>query len=582
MMPGTEPGDTGPAIRLVIVLCLSCMTLTTSADTTFTGLDAAQEANVRALTPLAKSACDSAPWRVRRLFRDADDHINSALEALGYYRVSISKSLEWREDCFQAAFDIDPGPPVILRTVNSRIDGMAADDKALQTRLKVKPPVPGNILNHGHYEAFKNELLQAALARGYFDATYSDNRVIVNREEMSADVMLVMQSGPRYTIGDITFSQGIIRDDILRAYSDIRSGAPFNEDEINEMSGALRSSGYFESVYISTEPLDRINNTVPVNVSLEPSSNRIYTAGAGYASDIGPVARLGYINRRRNQRGHQLETKLMGSPVKSEISATYRWPRRDPRKEWFSVAVGAQHEDTDTSISDSYKLGLRQTRSKSENWLETRYIDYTMEDFEISRQSDSSQLVILGFNWESVQGRGLSRSEQGRRLSFDVLGASDALGSDTSFLQVRATAKWVRSLTRRTRLLTRAQAGFTWDDSLLELPASVRFFAGGDRSIRGYDYESLGPTNPLGDVIGGTHLLEASLEIERMIRDQWAVAAFVDTGSAFNNSDAVFSTGIGLGVRWFSPIGPIRLDFAHPLDDPDQSFRIHLVFGPDL
>jgi translocation and assembly module TamA len=569
-------------MRAATLLCLSGMVPSVSADIVFTGLDSAQEANVRALTPLANTHCDSAPWRVKRLFRDANEHISGALEALGYYRASISKSLEWREGCFHAAFDIDPGLPVTLRTVKSRIEGMAADDTLLQNSLKVNSPLPGDILNHGRYEKYKNALLQAALARGYFDAAYSDNRVVVNREEMNADTVLIMKSGPRYTVGDLTFSQGIIQDNILRAYSDFSSGDPYSEDGINEMLGALRSSGYFDSVYISTEPLDRTNKTVPVNVYLEPGSRRVYTAGAGYASDIGPVARLGYINRRRNERGHQFESRLMASPVKSEVTATYRWPKRDPRKEWLSIAAGFQHEDTDTSSNDSYKLGLRQTLSRTKDWLETRYIDYTTEDFKISNQSDRSQLVILGFNWESVQGRGLSRADQGRRLSFDILGASDALGSDTSFMQVRANAKWVRSLNNRTRLLSRAQAGFTWAESLLELPVSVRFFAGGDRSIRGYDYKSLGPIDSSGAVSGGTHLLEASLEIERLIRGQWAAAAFIDSGSAYNDSSPDFSTGIGLGLRWYSPIGPIRLDFAHPLDKDGNGLRIHLVFGPDL
>ena len=115
-----------------------------------------------------------------------------------------------------------------------------------------------------------------------------------------------------------------------------------------------------------------------------------------------------------------------------------------------------------------------------------------------------------------------------------------------------------------------------------ELPASVRFFAGGDNSVRGYDFESLGPIDATGAVIGGSYLVDVSLEVDRLFRDKWAVAMFVDGGDAFNDTHIKLKTGVGIGLRWYSPVGPIRLDFAHPLDDPDKSFRIHISLGPDL
>jgi translocation and assembly module TamA len=111
---------------------------------------------------------------------------------------------------------------------------------------------------------------------------------------------------------------------------------------------------------------------------------------------------------------------------------------------------------------------------------------------------------------------------------------------------------------------------------------SHRFFAGGDRSIRGYEYQSLGPENSKGDVVGGTYLAVASLEYEHLVRDDWGVAAFVDSGNAFHDDLDQVYTGAGLGVRWYSPIGPVRLDLAHPFDDPDNDVRVHLGIGPEF
>lgn len=566
---------------LLTFLLLSCA-IDASADVIFSGLEPDQEANARALMPLAAASCDSARWRIQRLFRDSDKNMRKALEALGYYDITISKTLTWNDECWQASFDIEVGEPVRLRQVDVVVEGDAAHDTAFQYRIAESRPEPGDVLNHGIYDEFKSSLLGAAITGGYFDADFESSEVIVDRDWHAADIDLRLHSGTRYRFGQVTFSEGILAENLLMGYSDIRIGEYYSAKAISDLYEALNGSTYFGSVSISTEPIDTKEKTVPVTIALTPGARSIYSIGAGYATDTGPQGRLGYANRRRNENGHQFESKLFAAPVRSELTAAYRWPIRDPRQEWFSVVAGVQYEDTDTSESDTYKLGVLRSHNVSKAWLETRYLDIEFEDFKIGDQDTSSRLIILGINRESSKGRELNRVINGRRLSFDLRGASDSLGSDTSFLQFRSTAKWIRSLGEKTRILSRGSLGLTAKEDLTELPASVRFFAGGDRSVRGYDYESLGPKDAMGDVIGGSHLLTGSLEIDRLIRPQWALAAFVDSGSAFNDSGIEFSTGAGLGIRWYSPIGPVRLDVAHPFDDPDQDIRLHISLGPDL
>lgn len=548
----------------------------------YVGLDKRLETNVRAFSALESTACDSARWRVERLFRDADKEIRRALQALGYYEPVIAKSMRWDDDCWHARFEIAAGEPVRLRNVDVRIDGPAATDGAFLARLTAPRPAENDILDHGVYTNFKTALTRAAAHAGFFDADFERQEVIVDREALAADVRLDLASGPKYRFGAVNFTEGILDPGLLAGYTDIRPGEPYSAKAINDLYEALNGSSYFATVMIRTEPLDTEKKTAPVNVTLTPAKRRIYSAGVGYTTDTGPHGRLGYTDRRANTRGHQFESRLYASPVRSELNATYRWPRKDPRREWYSVVAGLQHEDTDTSRHDTFKLGLLRSRNLGRSWLETRYVDYAYEDFTVADQESTSQLFILGTNWETASGRALSRATAGHRLSFDVRGASDALGSDTSFMQLRAKAKWIRSFGDKTRILLRAGFGATAKEEFTELPASVRFFAGGDRSVRGYDFESLGPVDADGDVIGGSHIIDASAEVDYLFRSRWSLAAFVDTGSAFNDTDVDFSTGIGIGLRWYSPVGPIRLDFAHPLDDPDDSFRIHISLGPDL
>lgn len=573
-----HPHKSIPAFIAWLLLMLAATQV--SADVEFSGLEPDQETNVRVVMPLATTDCETAQWRVERLFRDSDNHIREALEALGYYDFTVDKSFTTTDDCWLATFDVTVGEPVRLRNVEIHIVGPGADDPFLNRTTDL--PLAGEILNHGRYEKLKASLLAAAITRGYFDASYEASEVTVDPTVYAADLVLRLHSGDQYHFGPVTFTEGILRRDLLVSYSDMRPGDPYRADTISDLYEALSGSNYFATVSISTEPLDRTQKIVPVTVTLTPGTRSIYSVGAGFATDTGVHGRVGYTNRRRNRDGHQFESNLFLSSIRSELTAGYRWPIDDPRKEWFSVVSGVQHEETETSESDTFKFGVQRATAISASWLETRYLDLALENFEVGLQDTSSRLLILGINRESAQGREIGRTTNGRRLSFDLRGASDKLGSDTSFLQFRSTANWIFSLNDTTRLLARGNLGLTLEDNLADLPASVRFFAGGDRSVRGYEFETLGPTDITGAVIGGRHLITASIEIDRLVRPDWTVAAFVDTGSAFNNSDIELSTGIGLGIRWYSPIGPLRIDLAHPLDDPDEDFRIHISLGPDL
>jgi translocation and assembly module TamA len=205
-----------------------------------------------------------------------------------------------------------------------------------------------------------------------------------------------------------------------------------------------------------------------------------------------------------------------------------------------------------------------------------------VEDFDVGSQSGRSRLFMPGVGWTRLNAEDTIRPDRGSRLRFLLRAASDDLLSNTSFMQLVVRGKWIWPLPGRSRLLLDTQAGQTWFDKFEDLPPSVRFFAGGDNSVRGYGFETLGPRNELGEVIGGSRLFTTSVEIEKQLKPAWSIALFADTGNAFNSSDPDLHSSIGIGARWQSPLGPVRIDIAEPLDGPDRSAQLHITLGPDL
>lgn len=556
------------------------------AMTDIEGVRGAVRDNVIAHLELDDAPCDAPSWRVRRLNNKAERQVREALEAYGFYNPTITIRPGREKDCWLTTITIAPGEPVRLRTVDVRLTGAAESDRAFQRLLDTRPLRPGEVLEHATYERFKDEFADTARRRGYFAARFLEHRIEVHAQENRADVTLHYDSGPRYVFGAVTFDQSVVRPALVERFVDFRPGEPYDGTLVNDFYNALLATGYFASVDLRTHPGDPPDLVVPISVRMTAAKRKVYTVGAGYSTDIGVKLRGGYTDRRVNERGHQFDASATLSTVLSEVGLSYRVPRDDPRVEWLSFDTGFQDKETDTSETQIYKIGVKETHRRRGNWIETRFIDASTERFEVAGDSRTEFLLIPGVSWTQTEPSPstLTRPQRGHSWSVKLTGTTEYIGSDTEFLQVDARGKLIRPLWPGGRVLLRLEAGGTIKDELRELPVSVRFFAGGDTSVRGYDYESLGPTDETGAVTGGSHKLIGSVELDQSVWRNWSAAAFVDSGNSFDSfSHLRTKTGVGAGVRWYSPLGPIRLDVAVPLDkDAPDAWRIHVSLGPDL
>jgi translocation and assembly module TamA len=301
----------------------------------------------------------------------------------------------------------------------------------------------------------------------------------------------------------------------------------------------------------------------------------------GYGTDSGPRLLAAWDSRYLNEQGHRLETDLQFSPITSVLSGVYIMPHARITAAELGLSSSLAREDTDTHTSNTFKFGTLLLRKRG-SWNESVGLTYQFESFDVAGVEDTSNLLMPGITyWKNVSETPIY-TDNGYRLSLNLRGAVSGVLSNQSFLQALVSGKYIHSIGDAGRLIGRGELGATYVPEFEVLPASIRFFAGGDNSIRGFDLQSLGPKNAEGNVIGGRYLTVGSIEYEHRLFDKWSLAAFTDFGNAFDDysNDFVYSTGAG--IRWRTPVGLIRVDLAFGVSEDPVPFRLHINIGPDL
>ncbi|MBT8086560.1 MAG: autotransporter assembly complex protein TamA [Gammaproteobacteria bacterium] len=563
-------------------LTLLLVALEAKSDLQIEGVDDELTRNVRQYVALAGEPCDAEEWLVKRRFRSADAEVRAALEPFGYYNPTIEKTLAIDDDCWQATISIDPGEPVTLRNVDVTITTPSTGSADFSDLKAPESLVAGTRLRHAHYESFKENLQVRAAERGYVDAEFTENTIDVWPAERAADITLQYDSGPRYNFGEIRMDEDFLEASLVRAFLEFDEGMPYDSRLVNQGYADLSLSGYFSRIELLPVFEEAADGKIPLQIALEPADRIEYTAGAGFSTDSGPRFRAGYQNRRLNRKGHRFKADLSLSSIIQGLTAEHRRPMADPRSEWTSYTAAVSREDNDAFKDETARIGFRRAKRVGQEWIRTLSVDLSNERFELSSETRRTRLMLPAVAFDHKRADRDISPTHGRRLTIELRGTGRFLGSSTSFLQTLISARFVRSLSADSRILARATVGATAKSEFDDLPPSVRFFAGGDESVRGFDYNELGPKDDEGNVIGGSNLLVASIEYEHRLRGNFFGAVFMDAGNAFDTLDVDAAVGAGIGVKWISPVGPLRFYLAHPLNKSDRSVRLHIQLGADL
>jgi len=564
---------------MAIIICLIAPVV--FAEVNISGLEGKVKDNVRLMLALEKEKCTTPEWKVRGLYEKADQEIDQGLRALGYYHGLVKKSLSFTKVCWRADFDINPGARVYVKDVNIAIKGEAHDDPEFEKlRNKLRKEI-GKPLNQGQYEKMKSRIESLALERGYLKGRFSEKKLLINKALNQASIQLVFASGKRMVFGQVIVEQDILDPDFVEKYISIRSGEFYSGEQLAKTHNDLSKTGYFEMIDIATDVEDA-EQEVPVTIKLQPRKKQHFTFGVGFDTDIGPLLSATYENRRLNRLGHFLTSEIDISPVLSTAGVEYNVPLNNPISDFYSVGVGVKREDTDSFKTTSATLSGRLKHALDSGWKQTLSIDLDYEDFLIGSKRTKTLMLVPGGSWLKSISNNALRPTEGYRAKFDVSGTYQNPLSNVSFLQGALSGVWMHPLPWKSKFIGRTELGAMAVDQFDKLPTTYRFYAGGINSIRGYAYKELGPKDNQGNVIGGQFLTVLSLEYEKSIFNDWGVSAFIDSGDAYNLGNIVLKTGVGLGVRWYSPFGPLRIDFAVPLNQADSSFQIHFAAGARL
>ncbi|WP_060486040.1 autotransporter assembly complex family protein [Pseudomonas sp. NBRC 111123] len=523
-----------------------------------------------------------------RFSRGAQEQARKAAQALGYYQAQVDTEVKppaKADQSPQLIIKIDPGEPVRLRNVTVRIEGPASEMKAFRVPDS-RALRPGEQLNHGLYEDAKRLIQNQASRYGFFSGHFTRQRLAVDPQAGVADIELVYQSGPRYRLGAVTFSGDTpLDEDLLQRMVSFKPGTPYDSELIAGLNNDLQSSGYFEGVRVDATPTAAVGEDIPVDVRLETRKPRTMGLGLGFSTDVGPRGKANWTRHWVNPQGHSYGWETELSAPRQNVGLWYDVPLDPPLTDKLRFAGGYQNEEiagTDT-LSKLLTVGPEWHSKLPSGWQRVISLKYQREEYRLGDDSGLSKLLMPGVSFSYLRSDNRIDPHNGYRLQFDTQVAKEGLMSDTNLLHGNVLLKGLTTLGHNHRFLGRVQFGGSATNGYKNnIPPSLRFFAGGDQSVRGYDYQTLSPKNSDGDRIGGRYLVAGSVEYQYSLAEKWRVATFIDQGNAFNTLELPsLKTGVGIGVRWVSPVGPLRLDLAKALDD-DGGIRLHFSMGPEL
>ena len=562
----------------------------------------------------------------------------AALRPYGYYSPVISaRILERDEQSAVVELTIDAGPPVRIVSVEVGVTGPGAKDRSISSWRRAWPLDEGAVLDQTVWDNEKQNAIETAKSRGYLAAEFTEHRLALDLEQNTASLELLLDTGPRYVMGDVTYSGHELMPGILEYIPRFEKGDPYTARLVSRLRTDLWKTGYFDDVTVlETDRPELDPPTVDFDVRVATKTRNHYTGALGWGDDTGIRLQANYSRHPMSARGDRLDVGIGYQELDDQFTlrSRYRKPRVGRARQWWDAEFTLRFENQDLEVKrdeededfitlangDLYERHLRFGRLKLKNLkggeaqrFTTPFVQFlnsdqrfdlvdTTPDDPTTRSSNPAlegrlrtieNAFSVGLDYEVVDVQGRSFETFGRRDRAWIFHSDKAFGSTVEFTQLYLGTRRSYVLGDRLKFHLRGEVGYTDADvdefvldidgqplnlSFTTLPNFYRFKAGGSMSVRGYGFERLSNND-----IGSNHIITASAEAEYRFLDSWSGAAFADIGNAFNDwNEPDLKRGIGIGIRWYSFAGEIRIDIARAIDFEGKPLRYHLTIGTPL
>ena len=589
---------------LCLLLCVSPPGYA-GVDVDVRGIDDPLRSNVLAYLSFEryKHSDDVSRDTLERLHNRVEREVQSALRPFGYYEPEVHSELtEVKRGDWRVTIDINPGKPILMEAVDVQVTGPGAVDPLFQRITTRLPLHPGDRLDHSLYDGIKSDLQRTAATYGYLDGKMTRNELIVDPKNHSAKAQLALETGQRYLFGATMIEQAAVSDALVRRYLRYTQGDPFDLTQLLRTQFALDDAQYFTDLEVLPGDPDRNTHIVPVNIRAKPNRRHRYSLGAGYATDTGPRGTLTWEDRRINQYGHRFDVLLEAAQVtRYSLQSSYIIPIGDPAVEKLSFDSTIEQRQLADVTARTQSIGPSVTKVDGP-FQHVWFVKAMRTTSESLVEARTDRMLVPGVDLATVPKGYLGEPLFERGLFVELRGSHSSIGSDADFIQMHVQAERVFDFFPKWHLLLRDELGVTAVSRFSDLPAVIRFFAGGDNSVRGFAYNDLSPTqtvclkdahgNPIiapngqcetaAVKVGGKDLITGTVEVIRDLPRNFGVATFFDYGNAFDRFGDPLEYSVGVGVRLRLPVVTLGIDVAQPISRPGAGPRLHINFSPKL
>ena len=568
---------------------------------------------------------------------DAVEQATVALRPYGYYNPTINgRYLRQADGSATIELNVDRGRPMVIRALSIEVTGPGADRRELILWREGWPLEVGQTLNQVIWDERKLDGLETARSTGYLSAEYTEHVLELDLEANTVDARLVLNTGERFVMGEVNYGDHVLAPGVVENLARFETGDPYSIRVMDDFRVDLWQSGYFTDVDVREVPHpDSTPPRVDLVVDLATESRNFYQGAIGFGSDTGVRVQANYNRHPMSKIGDRLDVGIGWQELDDEfrLVGVYRRPRRNKRRQFWVTegTIRFENQDLEFKRDDSSedflrfangdleerhirfgRLKVHNREGGEQQRFVTPFVQYLSSERRFALLeptatpalpgsesafdrllSGTDNVLSLGVDVDVVSVVGRQFQVRGRRDRDWAFFGNSAFGNDFDFAQLYLSTRRSYLYGSRFKLLLRAEAGYTEsqvDDvtinapdgplslSVTRLPNFYRFRAGGSTSVRGYGFEQLSNNN-----VGSNNIFTASAELETRFLSNWSAAVFADIGNAFNDwNDPDLKLGLGLGIRWYSIAGPIRIDIARAMDFDGKPWRLHFTIGTPL